>query len=118
VPEGLPLLRAGEDEVKEILLNLVLNGLEAMPQGGALRVSARPQDGRVCVEVSDTGPGVAPELIEKVFEPSFTTKAGGTGLGLSIVRDRVEQVGGSIRCASSAAGTTMTLLLLIPAAAP
>ena len=116
VPEGLPPLRAGEDEIKEILLNLVLNGLEAMPEGGALTVSARAGDGRLTLALSDTGHGIPPELIEKVFEPTFTTKAGGTGLGLSIVLDRVQQIGGSIHCTSSGAGTTMTLEL--PVAAP
>ena len=109
LPEGLPALRAGEDEVKEILLNLVLNGLEAMPQGGTLTVRARAGDGPVRLAVSDTGPGIPQELLDRVFEPTFTTKSGGTGLGLSIVRDRVQQIGGSIRCTSSAEGTTMEL---------
>ncbi len=63
MPEGLPPLRAGEDEVKEILLNLVLNGLEAMPEGGTLRVTARAGEGRAHLSVSDTGPGIPPELV-------------------------------------------------------
>ncbi len=109
VPDGLPPLRAGEDEVKEILLNLVLNGLEAMPEGGTLRVTARAGEGRAHLSVGDTGPGIPPELVDRVFEPSFTTKSGGTGLGLSIVRDRIQQIGGSIRCASSGQGTVMEL---------
>ena len=79
-------------------------------------MSARAGDGRLTLALSDTGHGIPPELIEKVFEPTFTTKAGGTGLGLSIVLDRVQQIGGSIHCTSSGAGTSMTLEL--PVAAP
>jgi two-component system sensor histidine kinase HydH len=109
VPDGLPLVRAGEDEMKEMIFNLVFNALEAMPAGGTLTVQTEQSDNRLRVAVSDTGHGIPEELIEKVFEPSFTTKPGGTGLGLSIVRERLQQIGGTIRCRSSEAGTTMEL---------
>ena len=111
LPEGLRPVHATDDEVKEVLLNLVLNALEAMPRGGALTVSARQEDERLHVGIHDTGPGIPEELREKVFEPSFTTKEGGTGLGLSIVRERLRQVGGAVRCSSSAEGTTMEIEL-------
>jgi signal transduction histidine kinase len=109
VAEGLPAVRAGEDALKEVIFNLLINAVEAMPDGGTLTLTALMQDGRLRACVADTGPGIPPEAIEKVFEPSFTTKPGGTGLGLSIVRDRLEQVGGKVRCRSSSAGTTMEL---------
>jgi signal transduction histidine kinase len=109
VPDGLPLLRAGEDEVKEILFNLLFNALEAMPGGGTLTVAAELTDGRLHVAVSDTGHGIPEDMIEAIFEPSFTTKEGGTGLGLSIVRERLQHVGGTVRCRSSEGGTTMAL---------
>ena len=118
VPDGLPLVRAGEDEIKEMLFNLLFNSLEAMPGGGTLTVTAHQQDNHLQVAISDTGHGIPEELVEKVFEPTFTTKAGGTGLGLSIVRERLKQIGGSIRCRSSDEGTTMELALpLAPRAA-
>lgn len=109
VPDGLPPLRAGEDEVKEILFNLLFNALEAMPGGGRLSVTAQQRDNRLCVAVCDSGHGIPEEMREKVFEPSFTTKPGGTGLGLSIVRERLQQIGGTIQCSSSEKGTTMEL---------
>ena len=108
-PDGLPMVRAGQDEVKEVLLNLIFNALEAMPGGGLLTISARADGGRLAVRLTDTGPGIPEDALEKVFEPSFTTKEGGTGLGLSIVRERMQQMGGSIRCTSSPEGTTMEL---------
>jgi two-component system sensor histidine kinase HydH len=111
VPDGLPLVRAGEDEIKEMLFNLLFNSLEAMPGGGTLTVTAHQQDNHLQVAISDTGHGIPEELVEKVFEPTFTTKPGGTGLGLSIVRERLQQIGGSIRCRSSDEGTTMELAL-------
>jgi signal transduction histidine kinase len=109
VPDRLPALRAGEDEVKEILFNLLFNALEAMPTGGTLAVTAELGDGSLHVVVSDTGHGIPEEIVESIFEPSFTTKDAGTGLGLNIVRERLQQVGGRIRCASCPEGTTMEL---------
>ncbi|MHC4788498.1 MAG: ATP-binding protein [Planctomycetota bacterium] len=111
VPEGLPPLQAGEDAIKEILLNLVLNALEAMPQGGTLGIAAALRYDRLRVELSDTGGGIPEAVRDRIFEPSFTTKEGGTGLGLSIVQERLEQVGGRITCRSSAEGTTMEVEL-------
>jgi signal transduction histidine kinase len=105
--EDLPPVRAGEDEVKEILFNLILNALEAMPAGGELRVTARAADGRLSAAVEDTGRGVPEELREQIFEPSFTTKEGGTGLGLSIVRERLAEAGGAILCLPREQGTRM-----------
>jgi len=115
VPPGLPPVRAGEDEVKEVLFNLVFNALEAMPGGGTLTVTGEQKDDRLRVAISDTGHGIPQELLEKVFEPSFTTKQGGTGLGLSIVRERLQEIGGTIRCRSSEKGTTMELDLPLAA---
>jgi signal transduction histidine kinase len=116
VPEDLPPVRADEDEVKEVLFNLILNALEAMPEGGSLTVSARAGDGRLSASVTDTGGGIPEELRERVFEPAFTTKEGGSGLGLSIVRERLRQAGGAIACRSSSSGTVMELELPLAAA--
>ena len=69
-----------------MLLNLVRNGLEAMPEGGRLVIAARRATGGVALSVSDDGPGIAATDLERMFEPYFTTKAGGTGLGLAIAQ--------------------------------
>ena len=117
VDDELPPVRADADEIKEVLFNLILNALEAMPEGGRLDVSARADDGRLSASVADTGSGIPDELRERVFEPAFTTKQGGSGLGLSIVRERLQQIGGAITCHSSPAGTVMELDLPLAAAA-
>ncbi|MFZ5558899.1 MAG: ATP-binding protein [Pseudomonadota bacterium] len=99
-------------QVQQILMNLVLNALQAMPEGGVLTLRAY-RDGRTgCLAISDTGTGIRPELLEKVAEPFFTTKPGGTGLGLAISRQLAEMNGGSIEIASApGAGTTVTVRL-------
>lgn len=72
------------DRVAQILDNLIVNALEALDdRGGRVTLTLeRPSPGELLIEVADTGPGVAPELAERLFEPFFTTRAGGTGLGL------------------------------------
>jgi signal transduction histidine kinase len=104
-PGAAPLTVAGDEErLRQVLVNLTLNALEATPDGGAVRVScfAEPPPGRegdpglAGVAVEDTGPGVPAALRERIFEPFFTTKDAGSGLGLSIVHAIVAQHGGSI----------------------
>lgn len=71
------------DMLQQVLLNLLLNALDATPAGGEIRVTLQPAPGRLEISVSDTGRGIAPELIDRIFNPFFTTKAEGTGLGLA-----------------------------------
>ncbi|MBE7558815.1 sensor histidine kinase [bacterium] len=87
LPAQPPALAIGEDLLQQVLLNLMLNAIEAMPAGGTLSVSARPEagDGRCRITVADTGPGIPKDIRERIFDPFFTTKSSGTGLGLSIV---------------------------------
>jgi signal transduction histidine kinase len=102
--EQVPLVRANDQEMEQVALNLFLNALDAMPQGGRLTVSARrarvsPDKGEsVVITVQDTGPGIPKALRQRVFEPFFTTKAAGrgTGLGLSICQGLVRSHGGRI----------------------
>jgi PAS domain S-box-containing protein len=85
------------EKLKQVTLNLIVNALEAMKQdGGTLTVRVRPEGERVVLDVEDTGPGIASELLPNVFDPFFTTKEAGTGLGLSIVRKIVDQHGGDV----------------------
>jgi signal transduction histidine kinase len=96
---------------KRCVMNLVLNGAQAMPSGGALRVGIAPRDGRVRFSVADQGPGVSPELGSKVFEPFVTTKQDGVGLGLALTRRIVEDHGGTIGYDAAPGGTTFWIEL-------
>jgi signal transduction histidine kinase len=111
-PSSLPPALADGDQVRIIFANLIRNAREAMPQGGRLAVTARATDGTVRVDVADTGVGIAPELLGRVMEPLYSTKARGLGLGLAIARAIVEKNGGSLRVASEPGkGSTFTVFL-------
>ncbi len=96
--EASPGLRALGDArlLSRVLSNLLGNSVEALGGGGAIRLSARPHGGGVEVAVEDDGPGVAPEILPRLFDPYFSAKSGGTGLGLAIAKKIVEEHGGSI----------------------
>lgn len=94
--DPLPPLRADRNHLKQLLLNLVLNGIQAMPDGGTLTLEARPSGTHLVLTVADTGTGMAPAILERIFEPYFTTKTNGSGLGLAIARRIVEAHGGTI----------------------
>lgn len=99
VAPDLPHLPADEGQLKQALMNLLRNAREAMPGGGRVRVSVqRASSGGVDVCVEDEGPGIDPELGERLFEPFFSTKSHGTGLGLAITRQIAVSHGGSIEC--------------------
>jgi signal transduction histidine kinase len=102
----LPPLVGDADQLRQVLVNLLLNAAQAMAGVGTLEVEVRHEGGRAVVEVGDTGPGIAPELRERIFEPFFSTKGRGegTGLGLSICRRLVEDHGGRLTAGSSPAG--------------
>ena len=113
-PEGEALKVAGDaDRLQQVLVNLALNALDAVPQGGWVRVGAATTGGgTVRLWVEDNGPGIPPELRERIFEPFFTTKAHGSGLGLSIVHAIVIQHGGTLTVESSETGGARFLLTL------
>jgi hypothetical protein len=119
---GEPLSVLGNDgELQQVFTNLALNAIDAMSGGGTLTVEARVQDGLACVWVQDTGPGIAPEAIERIFEPFYSTKGseGGTGLGLSISHDIVRRHGGDLHVASEPGrGTRFRIELPIHREAP
>ena len=102
------------DQLRQVLVNLVTNAAEAMPDGGHIRLGAAPLPDRqgLLVSVQDDGPGVPEDLEERIFEPFFTTKHGGTGLGLAVVRSLVEAHGGQIRVTSRPGDGTSFLILL------
>ena len=98
-PEEISVV-ASEDGLREVLSNLIVNAIEAQPNGGRVRVGLARHDNRLEILVEDDGPGISQELRSKIFQPFFTTKAAGTGLGLSIVARRVAEMGGTIACES------------------
>ncbi len=103
VAPGLTVL-ADLHQIKQVLLNLAMNAVHAMPQGGRLEIRARPADGGFAeIAVRDTGGGIAPELLARIFDPFFTTRADGTGLGLSIVR-KIAQAHGATLTVDSTVG--------------
>lgn len=96
-PPELPATTLAGDALRQVLLNLAINALEATPRGGDVRLSARALGHALEVSVADRGPGVPPELRARVFEPFFSTKPerpGGLGLGIS--RRVVEEAGGTL----------------------
>lgn len=98
-------------ELIQVLLNLVINAKDAMPQGGRITIVSDAEDGRAVIRISDTGPGIRPDILGKIFTPFFTTKGTkGTGLGLSVAESLVRSCGGEIAVDSKAGqGTTFTL---------
>ena len=117
--EILPEIEADPDQLKEVLVNLVVNACEAMSGGGSIviresRKSLSGQGAAAIIEVSDDGPGIPQERQEKVFQPFFTTKEEGTGLGLSIAMRIVGEHRGTIDMTSTEGqGTTFTITLPI-----
>jgi signal transduction histidine kinase len=101
---SLPALSVDPSHLTQVLLNLMVNGLQAMPHGGTLTLAAKTSNGNVVISVTDTGPGIAPEDLPRIFEPYFTTKAKGTGLGLAISRRIIEAHGGTISPANEPGG--------------
>lgn len=103
---------ADPDHLQQIVLNLALNALQATPAGGAVVLRGSACDGQIAIEVSDTGCGVAPELLERICDPFFTTKTKGVGLGLSISRQLCELNACRMRIDSRPGHGTMVSLLL------
>ena len=109
---GLATLPGDRDLLARAAGNLVANALEAMPEGGRLRLTTRATADAQALDISDTGPGLVGDQRTRLFTPYFTTKAGGTGLGLAIVQGIVSDHGGRVEVSSVAGqGTTFTLLL-------
>lgn len=107
------VVRGRANELKQVLLNLLVNALEATPSGGTVRITAaRDATGRVTIAVSDSGEGIPSELLARVLEPFVTSKENGVGLGLSVSNQIVESHGGTLEVTSVlGSGATFTVLL-------
>lgn len=115
-PEGLRA-RMDRGQLHQALLNVLLNAIQAMPEGGTLRIRAERapagrRGGGLSIRVQDTGPGIGPAELERIFEPYFTTKEGGTGLGLALARKVVQEHGGEIGAESPAGGGALFTIRL------
>lgn len=116
IPDGLPIMEIDKHQISQVFVNLFLNSIQAMEQGGILRISTRLEDGQLIVTISDTGKGISEEILPKVFDPFFTTKGAekGTGLGLWITQGIIERHGGIIQLSSKEEeGTTVEIRLPI-----
>jgi signal transduction histidine kinase/DNA-binding response OmpR family regulator len=111
IPE-LPPVYGSKDQLEQVFMNLVINAQAAMNAGGKLKISARVQNGDVVIKFADTGTGIEPENIDKIFDPFFSTKPTGTGLGLFVTYGIVEGHHGKIEVDSKVGkGTTFTIRL-------
>lgn len=111
---NLPSVLADADQMRQVVLNIILNAADAMPQGGALRIRSyfESKSKQVILRISDTGPGIPAEIQHKLFEPFFTTKKTGTGLGLAIAYGIMERHKGALKVESSPGhGTTIVVIL-------
>jgi two-component system, NtrC family, nitrogen regulation sensor histidine kinase NtrY len=110
--EPLPPAHADPDQLKRAIRNLTLNAMDALPEGGVVTIRTLEANGRVCVEVSDSGKGLTEEECERLFTPYYTTKQHGTGLGLAIVQSVVSDHKGTIKVESAPGqGTTFRMEL-------
>jgi len=114
---SLPEVEHDSDQIHQVLLNLLLNSLQAIDQDGEITVTVKPQGKMAAVEVADNGRGIPPEHLPNIFRPFYTTKGDGTGLGLSLARRIVEDHQGRIDV-TSAVGQGTTFAVLLPLQRP
>lgn len=110
--EDLPDILFDSEQIYQVVLNIVINAIQAMPEGGQLTLITGAQEGSAVLEVSDTGLGIAPEKLEQIFAPFFTDKNRGTGLGLTIAKNIVDKHQGTLTVASTPGeGSTFRMTL-------
>jgi two-component system, NtrC family, sensor histidine kinase HydH len=113
VDEGLPPLYCDPEQLRQVLLNLLINAIEASDEGCAVTLTGERSDGSFMIRVIDEGSGMAPEHIDRLFDPFFTTKESGTGLGLSVAHQIVGQMGGLLSARRNN-GPGMTFSISLP----
>jgi two-component system sensor histidine kinase HydH len=113
LPQHIGNISIDSDKITQVLLNLYLNGMEAMEEGGALTIAVLPYESRmVRIDVSDTGKGIDENDLARIFDPYFTTRSSGTGIGLAIVHKIIESHDGELRVTSEPGkGTTVSIFL-------
>jgi signal transduction histidine kinase len=115
IQPGLSELECDPEQMKQVLLNLVMNAIQATPLGGTVMLAARENGNKVTIDVHDQGCGISVDYLDRIFDPFFTTKEMGTGLGLSVAHQIVSQHGGTLIVArNSPDGVTMRVSLPRP----
>jgi PAS domain S-box-containing protein len=113
LPES-PIIRGSASEIREVFVNIILNALDAMPEGGNLNISGAVSEGMAITSITDTGCGISEDVRQHIFEPFFTTKGvAGTGLGLAVSYTTIERHGGTIEV-DSESGQGSTFIIKIP----
>ena len=118
LPDRQVWVYGSADQLRQAVLGLVVNALEAQPEGGWIGIGLEETDGRVRVWVEDEGPGIPPRYRAQIFAMHFTTKDGGSGIGLSVARDVAERHGGDLTVGSAEPGEGTRFTLDLPAAPP
>ncbi len=113
IAAGLQPVECDPEQLEQVLLNLMINAIEASPEGGTVTLSAASEGSRIAIGVVDHGHGVAPAHVDRLFDPFFTTKEHGTGLGLPVAHQIVRQMGGSL-LAQSNDDHGMTFSVVLP----
>ena len=112
--DDLPQITADSDMLYQAFLNILINAMQAMSEGGIIHVKIRSGDNAVKIFFEDDGDGIPEDLLEKIWDPFFTTKAKGTGLGLGIVKNIIESHEGSVHIKNRPlAGTCVTVIMPI-----
>ena len=116
MPENMPPVTVDKDQITQVLLNIALNGLDAMQHGGKLAIRCFMDDERrsIIVEIEDTGHGISEEDMPRIFDPFYTTKKTGTGLGLAIAHRIIDNHGGTLSVKNTG-GSGTTLRITVPA---
>ncbi|MFP5223616.1 MAG: two-component system sensor histidine kinase NtrB [Acidobacteriota bacterium] len=113
-PPGLPMAKGDPELFKQCIINMVKNSMEAMPDGGSLKLSCFMRGDNLVLELSDTGRGIPPENLDQVFNPFFSTKDKGSGLGLAMTKKILDEAGGSVELESELGKGTRVRLVLAP----
>jgi PAS domain S-box-containing protein len=114
VPEDLPPISVAPDQIIEVLLNLILNAIDAMPEGGHVHVAAHQQGDEMQLHITNSGPHIPSDHIEQIFDPFFTTKPEGTGLGLYISQSVIQQLGGTLTVENLAGDSGVIFSITLP----
>ena len=99
--KDLPLLALDAEQIKQVLLNLALNAIQAMPDGGRLTFSTKSNENQIVIEITDTGKGIDEKNLRRIFDPFFSTKEKSLGLGLSIAYKITAEHGGNLSAKNS-----------------
>jgi len=110
-------IKVDPGQIQQVLVNVITNAVQAMPEGGKLTISTREKEGFLELDITDTGSGIADEIKGKIFDPLFTTRAKGIGLGLAVSKSIIERHSGKIE-AKSKAGKGITFTIRLPLEMP